>query len=389
MSDSNTAGRREWIVPEEARDFVEWDGTADCPVVRIPDRWPEVGPTVPHIRNLVSEGFGLQIQGVFDLDLLGESASRLEVLYLPAGPDVRGADVLMRMTALRFLHNPLYEAASMPEVDLSRLPNLRHVNVHSPGLLSALGAPNVEYARAEVPSLTSATPLSPSIRSAVLIAPRMDFDHVARHLTNVKFLSLVDCRQIDLSPIHHLRALEELDLVSVRSIEHAEALRGLTALRRLTIDGTSKMTGLHKLLDLRVGSFFGYGAAFDANFAAAAKRRNWTVTPTKNASQSHFDLIVSDAGPVEIHFTDWEWLAATIGDDEQEPPSSFELEAALESAIVEQPDHPALTFTFDSEGDAFIAQTIDEGNALQLLAIWDRVLADPAELRRHLASKFS
>lgn len=387
--DPNTHEGREWVAPESVREFVSWDGMTEDPVVEIPEGWPTTGPTVSQIRSLVSDGFGLYIEGVFDLDLLGETVAELEVLHCAAGPNVRGADALTRMTSLRYLHNDPYMAAAVPTVDLTQLTKLEYVNIHGRGLLSALGAPNLIIGNVEVPSLSSSTPLSPSLRSLVVVAPKVDFDHLTRSLPNLVRLSLLDCRQIDLSPISRLQALEELDLVNVRSIDHAEALTTLPALKRVRIDGTVRMTGRTELLELEIDMFSAYGTAFDANFAAAAKRKNWHVTPARNSSHSRFDLIVSDDGPVEIRFTDWEWLAETLYGDEGEPPSSFQLEAALESAIAEQPHDPPLSCTFDSEGDAFIAQTSDEAQALELLAIWDRVLADPAELRRRLPRRDS
>ncbi|MFF7682786.1 hypothetical protein ACFZA2_08465 [Microbacterium sp. NPDC007973] len=382
--DLNPEGRSEWIVAESVRDFVSWDGMTNDPVVHIPEEWPAVGPAVPEIRSLISDGFGLYVQGVFDLEQLGETAAELAVLHCAAGPDVRGADALPRMTSLRYLYNDPYKAAAMPTVDLSQLAELEQVNIHGRGLLSALNAPNLRDACVEIPSLTSSTPLSPSLRSLVVVSPEVDFEHLAGSLPNLARLSLLDCRQIDLSPIRRLRGLEELHLVNVRCIDHAEALTTLPALKRLRIDGTSRMTGLARLLELTVDSFSAYGTAFDSNFAAAAKRKNWHVTPAPNAAHSHFDLIKSDSGPVEIHFTDWVWLAEALGGDEHELPTSFELETALERVIAEQPEHFPRTHSFDSEGDAFIAQTSDEANALELLKIWDRVLSDPAELRRRL-----
>ncbi|WP_417563544.1 hypothetical protein [Microbacterium sp.] len=279
------------------------------------------------------------------------------------------------MTQLRRLDAPRTDE----QIDLSGLANLDEVSVEGAGLLSALRAPRLRRAFAEVDLLPQGFTFSSSVEEIEFSTNRVDARHLSGH-SNLTRVACSDVKEVDFSGLDTAGTWNMLRLIRVGHLSGVGGLVASGPIERVDVEYVKQIESLEDLFALDIGYLYMEGCPqVDARVAHRYARKDRGLVPVRQRGGVR---IVRDEERVELVFDRWAWLSVQLGGSvEDEPPvTSAELEDAFLAALRSELGTEFVSDRVqpDSEGDAVHLVFRQLADAKRAKKVLDGVFGDAA-----------
>ncbi|SIS12993.1 hypothetical protein [Microbacterium sp. RURRCA19A] len=354
-------------------------------LMSLPEGWtPKGSPSLEEVRLAARMGVGVAWGSCFDLEWLGSDIRYITALMCsPTAEQTGHLERIEEASSLRCLMTPFLGVEGV--IDISHLTQLRKLVTGQSAFLGGFGLPRLEDLRYMGESLPDGVRTGPAVAYAVFDVARFDAK-ILENSSGLRNLQVERARHVDLNTFAGFTSLEHLSLRLCKRVTGVEGLSRLPSLRELQMAFVTKLAEPEQLLDLDQSSLHAWGTPdLDPELVRRAKESGltWSVSPVSKPADIVRVSEIWEGGGYEVTFDEWNHLAAALGPDEGDLPSTEDVERVLRRAV-EVHGSRALrqSVLYDSEAEAVIVQVPNRRSANRVRDIWLQELHDPDILNK-------